>query len=107
MSTSKSFGKGFNQLHATDHIKKLILKKSGSNDTISLDNLPGKKASVKILFNIAQHNQATITAHEAKTGLELFGDYTEEERQQPNSHPNIRLLINIIKNNESWTVNLE
>ena len=103
--SNKNFGEGFDQLQATDNFKKLYLNKQNSNETLSLDNIPGKQASVKILYNIA--NNSIIGTEEAQKGLALYGDYTQEEKQQPNSHPNIRLLLNIVENNESWAIKAE
>lgn len=103
--SSKQFGEGFNELEDTDQFKQLKLTKQNADDIITLDNIPGKQASVKILYNIA--NDSVITTNEALRGLALYGDYTEEEKQQPYAHPNIRLLIDIIENNESWNVAAE
>lgn len=103
--TNKTFGEGFDALQSTDHFKHLKLTKDNADDIITIDNIPGKQASVKILYNIA--NNFVIGSTEAQRGLALYGDYTEEEKQQPYAHPNIRLLIDIIENNESWTVAAE
>lgn len=100
--SNKQFGSGFNELMSTEHISSLILSLKNSNTRITLDNIPGKQASVKILYNIA--TDATITEEQAQHGLLLYGDYTEEEKQQPGSHPNIRLLMDIIQHQEVWYV---
>ena len=103
--SNKNFGAGFDDLQPTDHFKHLKLTNQNGNEIITLDNIPGKQASVKILYNIANNN--VIGTTEAQTGLALYGDYTEEEKQQPYAHPNIRLLIDIIENNEQWSVEAE
>ncbi|MDW3096089.1 MAG: DUF2322 family protein [Gammaproteobacteria bacterium] len=103
--SNKNFGEGFNDLQPTDHFKHLKLTKQNGDEIITLDNIPGKQASVKILYNIASNN--VIGTAEAQSGLALYGDYTEEEKQQPYAHPNIRLLIDIIEYNEQWSVEAE
>ncbi len=100
--SDKHFGDGFDELDATDHISQLKLTSQRADEIITLDNIPGNQASVKILYNIA--NNSVITSTEAQRGLQLFGDYTEDEKQHPYAHPNIRLLLDIIDNNESWQV---
>ena len=106
MSTkNKNFGEGFDQLQATDNYNHLYLSRENGTERITLDNIPGKQASVKILYNIA--NDSIISSNEALHGLALYGDYTQEEKDQPGAHPNIRLLMDIIENNESWKVEAE
>ena len=103
---SKNFGEGFNKLPATDYIVKLTLSKMGTEEKFTLENIPGKQASVKILFNIKDEH-SRIGTQEAQRGLSLYGDYTAEEKQQPDSHPNIRLLMNVIEHDETWLVAAE
>jgi hypothetical protein len=104
MSNAKNFGDGFNHLSDTSHLKKITLSSTVSHESHNIDNIPGKQASVKILYNISQANDFKITVEQANTGIALFGDYAEEEKQQPNSHPNIRLLLDIIEGNQVWVV---
>lgn len=104
MSKQQNFGAGFNNLPDTSQLKAITLSNIESNQSHSIDNVPGKQASVKILYNIAQANNFKITGEQANTGIALFGDYLEEENQQPNSHPNIRLLLDIIEGNQVWKV---
>jgi hypothetical protein len=104
MSKQKNFGADFNNLPDTSHLKKITLSSTGSKQNHSIENIPGKQASVKILYNISHNNDFKITVEQAKAGIILFGDYVEEEMQQPNLHPNIRLLLDIIKENQVWEV---
>ena len=101
MTNKKEFGKEFNNLADTSHINTLELTNIETKQKHVIENIPGKQASVKILAGIATDNK--ITTKEAEIGLALYGDYTAEENQLPNSHPNIRLLLNIIENDETWT----
>lgn len=103
MTNSKQFGNGFNDLADTSDLESITLVNNDQQHV--LENIPGKQASVKILHAIASKNDNKITTKEAKEGLELYGDYTQEEIQNPNSHPNIRLLLNVIEKNETWYLN--
>ncbi len=107
MSNRNNFSPDYYDLPSTDHISRLIMTNSHSRETTILENKPGKQASVKILFNIANSNNMHISAGEAQHGLLLFGDYVLEETQQPGAHPNIRLLMDIVENKEAWSVTVE
>ena len=107
MSNEKTFGAGFDDLADTSHLKKVTFINRETDKLFSLENIPGKQASVKILYSIAQTNYSQINRCVARTGIALFGDYAQEEEQQPNSHPNIRFLMDVMKNNEEWLVNAE
>ena len=105
--SDKHFGAGFDQLTDTSEIKTLCLCNVQSEQQLCIDNIPGKQASVKILCNIASTNNNLISTPQAELGLDLYGDYTQEELQNPNSHPNIRLLLDIIEHQQTWKVILE
>ncbi|MFK7794053.1 MAG: DUF2322 family protein [Gammaproteobacteria bacterium] len=104
MSNQKNFGADFNNLLDTSHLKSITLSDMSSGTSFRVDNIPGKQASVKILYAISQANDFKISRDQARTGVSLFGDYAEEEKQQPGAHPNIKLLFDIIENNQVWMV---
>lgn len=99
-----NFGAAFAQLSDCSHLSQLSLHNFTMNSTHIVPNTPGKQASCKIFYAISRNPEQHITALEARQGLILFGDYVTEERAHANTHPNIRVLLNIIKNNEVWTV---
>ena len=104
MSNQKNFGADFNNLPDTSHLTSITLSDMNSDTSFSVDNIPGKQASVKILYAISQTNDFKISSAQASTGIALFGDYADEEKQQPGAHPNIKLLLDIIENNQVWKV---
>ena len=103
----KNFGAGFAQLADSAHITQLIVQDLQSDTQHILPNIPGKQASLKIYYAISRTPDNTITRQQARTGLELFGDYVADELEHPDAHPNIRLLLNIIENDETWQVNTD
>ena len=107
MTEQLQFGKEFNALPDTSFISSLVLVNFKEDIQYEIDNLPGKQASVKILYSIAQNNNNVITHIEASIGLSLFGDYVQQEQHTPNSHPNIRLLLDTIACNLEWTVEVK
>ena len=98
------FGSAFNDLLDTTEVQAIELTNSVSGDQHTIKNEPGKHASVKIFYAISKTNNLQITAAQAGTGLELYGDYADQEQRQPNSHPNIRLLLDTIAHNQVWLV---
>lgn len=109
MSSKLNFAPEFFTLPGISRIDKIKLSNSQTQSQHNIPNLPGKQASLKIYNYIAQHNvtdSPIISAAQAELGLILFGDYTAEEKNNPNSHPNIRLLMDTIENNYSWQVEI-
>lgn len=102
MSEQAQFGIGFNDLPDTSFIKEIELVNAKNKLRHQIANVPGKQASIKILYAIAQQNKNIITTIEAKQGLKLFGDYVGIEKQMPNSHPNIRLLLDTVAHAQEW-----
>ena len=98
------FGIEYDALPGTPELNALELTQSDNGEIHTIKNEPGKQASIKIYYAISRNNNFQITSVQAKIGLELYGDYVQQEQQQPNSHPNIRLLLNIIAHNQTWTV---
>lgn len=66
-------------------------------DNYAIDNVEGKKASVAIFHHLAQEFGGKLTPAAAQLGLELYGEYVEEAKQQPGSHPNIDLLLRVVE----------
>ena len=58
---NKQFGKNFSQLADTSHINSLTLENHVTGSKVHIDNIPGKQASVKILYAIAMTNNFKIT----------------------------------------------
>ena len=99
-----NFGAAFYSLPETPNMHAIELTQSGSGEVHVIKNEPGKQASVKIYYAISRNDNFQISPIQAKTGLDLYGEYVQLEQQQPNSHPNIRLLLEIIAHDQSWTV---
>jgi len=101
---NKKFGEGFARLADSTHITQLTMKNTQSGAEHVLPNVPGKQASVRIYFAISRNAKKAISSQQAQIGLQLFGDYVTDELNHPDAHPNIRLLLNIIDNDEVWQV---
>jgi hypothetical protein len=99
-----TFSDAFEQLDEVSSIQEIHLTNEEKNAVHTIKNQPGKHASVKIYNALAQLNNGLLSTTEAIHGLELYGDYVAEEELTPNTHPNIRLLINIIKKQQAWQI---
>ena len=98
----------FEQLPSSDDIEYLELHWSGKENGLPilerLENVQGKQASVRIYHALSQMNDGTVQAQQAKEGLRLYGAYTDDEKREPNSHPNIRKLLELVENNSQMRV---
>ena len=98
------FGAEFNLIPEIPNVHAIELSQNGSDEVHVIKNEPGKQASVKIYYAISRNENFQIAPTQAKAGLDLYGEYVQLEQQQPNSHPNIRLLLEVIAHDQSWTV---
>ena len=106
MTNPEKFGPEFNCLPDTSTLHSIELTNTATNNKLIIKNEPGKQATIKIYCAISRKNNMEITSVQAKHGLELYGDYVLQEQQQPNSHPNIRILLDTIALEQVWTVKI-
>jgi len=103
---NKAFGTGFSTLKEYKEVSAITLKETSSERAHHIENIPGKQASLKILHAITL-SSCLLSQDEAEQGLILFGDYVADEIASPNTHPNIRLLLDTIEDNLQWDVTVE
>ncbi len=75
-------------------IKEIILYQRGL-EIGRIPNAEGKKGSLQVYANLLGFEDGTISAEDAKKGLELFSEHTEDARKNPGKHPNIDYLLNL------------
>ena len=102
----KEFGLGFSLLNDYSNVSAITFTEVTSMRTHRVENITGKKASLKILCAITE-DSAVLSVSEAPMGVDFFGDYVADEMASPNSHPNIRLLLDTIEHDFRWTVSIE
>ena len=56
---------------------------------------PGKMASVRIYCEIKERFGGRLDAAAADWALEVYGEYVAEAQDQPGSHPNIDILLDV------------
>lgn len=72
-----------------------------------IPNAPGKAASARIYAHLAAKHGGALTAAAAQEGLQLYGEYVQEAKQEPGSHPNIDLLFRVIDEGLSCGITVE
>ena len=100
MTKQLDFSTEFYSLSDITNVEKIELTHSLTNTKHIIPNATGKQASLKIYYHLICNN--LLGKQQANLGLKLFGDYTQEEINQPNSHPNIRLLLDTIEQDLEW-----
>ena len=73
----------------------------------TIENEPGKKASVAIYAHIASAHSGQLNPTSAQLGLQLYAEYVDEARKSPGSHPNIDLLLNVISSGKTAAIVVE
>lgn len=79
-----------------DGVARVTCAVPGAGAAWEVPNAPGKAASARIYAHLAAKHGGALTPAAAREGLELYGEYVAEAREQPGSHPNIDLLFRVI-----------
>jgi hypothetical protein len=93
------------QLAPIDDLQQVVV--GGGSEPWVIANAPGKKASLVIYAHLAKKYNGQLTPAAAKEGLQLYGEYVEEAQQQPGSHPNIDLLLDVVASGSSRALTVE
>jgi len=100
-----SFKDTLASLTDTSNIKQLELLDLQGNVIDSIENIPGKAGSVSVYYHVTAGN-GQLDKAAAEQALQLYAEHTEDARQNPGKHPNIDRLIDMIKNNLTYQVNV-
>ena len=98
------FKKNLESLASVNHLAKLeVLNENNSEVVVSIENKPGKAGSLAVYHHL-NNEFGSMTPEAASAGLELFGEYTEEAKANPGSHPNIAFLFKVISQGDSYKI---
>ena len=97
------FKKNLATLPSIDHLARLEIKKADS--MLTIENKPGKSGSLAV-YNYLNAEFGAMTPAAAQRGLEIFGEYTEEAKLNPGSHPNIDFLFKVIGEGGEYQISL-
>ncbi|MDH3326854.1 MAG: DUF2322 family protein [Gammaproteobacteria bacterium] len=100
------FKKNIESLPSVDQLAGLeIMAVNSELPIVVIQNKPGKSGSLAV-YNYLHNKFGGVTPESALCGLELFGEYTEEAKLNPGSHPNIDFLIGVINEDMEYQIKL-
>ena len=95
-----AFADNLKQIPGVDDIEKLELLDENGKVVATLENKPGKAGSLAVYNHlILRHHK--INAAVAREGLALFAEHTGDAEKNPDKHPNIDRLFEVIEKNLS------
>ncbi|MDR0717713.1 MAG: DUF2322 family protein [Azoarcus sp.] len=98
-----SFSETLKTLPGISHLAAMNLIDTHGMVASTIENKPGQAGSLAVYNHLAQLYGA-ITPEAAKKGLELYGEHSEDARQNPGRHPNIDRLIGLAERGETLRV---
>ncbi|MDR1463485.1 MAG: DUF2322 family protein [Azoarcus sp.] len=97
------FSETLKTLPGISHLACLNLIGASGEVVATIENKSGQTGSLAVYNHLAQLYGA-ITPEAAKKGLELYGEQSEDARQNPGRHPHIDRLIGLAERNETLRV---
>ncbi len=91
---------------AIEHLSGLSVL-DGSEVIHHIPAVEGKLGSLKLYHALALQFDHQLNAESAKQGLMWFAEHVEDAKQNPNKHPNIDLLLNVVANNSLYLLKPE
>lgn len=92
-----AFVDNLKQLPKVSHLAALQLLDAADGSLVAtIENKPGQSGSLAIYNHLGQLFGA-ITVDAAKKGLDLYAEHAAEASAHPGKHPNIDLLLSLIK----------
>ncbi|MDR0635444.1 MAG: DUF2322 family protein, partial [Azoarcus sp.] len=95
-----SFSETLKTLPGVSHLAGLNLIDADGAVTATIENKPGQTGSLAVYNHLAQLYGA-ITPEAARKGLDLYGEHSQEARQNPGRHPHIDRLIGLAERGET------
>lgn len=100
------FKKNLERLPSIDHLVRLeIVVENQEEPLVIIENKPGKSGSLAV-YHYLYNEFGRVSPESAVKGLELFGEYTEEAKTSPGSHPNIDFLFKVIEAGDEYQIDL-
>lgn len=99
------FSEILSTLENADHIQTVELFHTNGSRAGKIENRPGSAGSVRVYHHLWKKYGA-ITVEAAKEGLEIYAEHTEDAENNPDKHPNIDRLFDVIANKSELRVNL-
>lgn len=101
----KKFTEILPTLENADHIQKIELFNADGSSAGKIENKPGSAGSVRVYHHLWKKYGA-INVEAAKEGLKIYAEHTEDAENNPEKHPNIDRLLEVIEAKKSLTVKI-
>lgn len=92
-------------LENADHVQRIELFHANGSKAGKIENRPGSAGSVRVYHHLWKKYGA-ITVEAAEEGLKLYGEHTESAENNPDKHPNIDRLFDIISSQSGLKANI-
>ena len=83
-------------LENADHVVRIELFNPDGSKAGKIENKPGSAGSVRVYHHLWKKHGA-ITVEAAKEGLKIYAEHTEDAENNPEKHPNIDRLFEVIE----------
>jgi hypothetical protein len=92
-------------LEIAEHIQRIELFNPNGSSAGKIENKPGSAGSVRVYHHLWKKHGA-INVEAAKEGLKIYAEHTEDAENNPEKHPNIDRLFEVIEAKKSLTVKI-
>lgn len=101
----KKFSEILPTLEAADHLRRIELFYTDGSSAGFIDNKPGSQGSVKVYHHLWK-KWGAISVEAAKEGLALYAEHTLDAEENPEKHPNIDRLFEVVESGKELTLKL-
>ncbi len=98
-----SFKENLDTFPSIDGVSRLELLGADGNIAAIIENKPGSQGSLRLYLHLA-NRFGNITPEAAELGCELYAEHTEDAKLNPDKHPNIDRLFDLIERNATLSV---
>ncbi len=101
----KRFTENLPTLESAEHIQRIELFNPNGSSAGKIENKPGSAGSVRVYHHLWKKHGA-INVDAAKEGLKIYAEHVEDAENNPEKHPNIDRLFEVIDAKKSLTVKI-
>lgn len=92
-------------LESAEHIQTITLFNPDGSKAGKIQNKPGSAGSVRVYHHLwKKHGAIDVAA--AKEGLKIYAEHTEDAENNPEKHPNIDRLLEVISTQRTLRVEI-
>lgn len=96
------FSENLKHLPKVDHVERIELSDPQGMPAGVIENKPGQSGSLTV-YSYLLGKYGDINAAAAGEGLKLYGEHTEDAKENPGKHPNIDRLLLLVLTGSFYT----